>query len=263
MSAREKAFHEELNKLIKEGYTLSHALHYIANPDSFKITYYKNNQEEYNNLVKSLPNFNDKYQTWYSKSYKIVHFILPDRLKDFISAYKYPLAKKVLTIENYRIQDFLLGLHLTKENSPFITNNLYIQQLNILKAAKEMLSSKLLGLKVLVQADLFDSEIDAAKELARKGFLEGAGAICGVIIEKHLHSLCERHNITITKKNPGINDLCITLRNNDIIDVPQERFIMSCADIRNICDHYKKIKVTQTQIDNLLSDTKRIIDTIY
>ncbi|EHD13203.1 hypothetical protein CIN_19400 [Commensalibacter intestini A911] len=263
MSAREKTFREELDNLIKEGDNLLIAINHMIDPDSFKNTYYKNNQEKYNNLIKSLPSFINKYEIWYSKSKKVIKFILPDRLIDFNSAYKHPSKQKDITFTNYDIHNFILGIQLSKEEYRYVVVNIYQQQLNILKAAKKIFSSKLLDLKTLVQADLFDSEIEVAGELAKKGFLRGAGAICGVIIEKHLRALCERHNITITKKNPGINDLCVILRNNDVIDIPQERFIMSCADIRNLCDHNKGIEPTQTQIDNLLSDTKRIIDTIY
>lgn len=260
MSVREKTFREELDKLIEKGEKLYNATQEeckIIN-DTFQETFFRKN-----------------YQQWYSKTVLIIKTILPNRYDEFISYYEYHSAREKLKKDNFRIKDYLNNLFYVSTSGNWVnqsskswkdcssTITLLYQQLSILKAAKEILSSKLLDLKTLVQADLFDSEIDAAKELAKKGFLPATGAICGVIIEKHLHSLCERHNITITKKNPGINDLCVILRSNDIIDVPQERFIMSCADIRNICDHYKKIEVTQTQIDNLLSDTKRIIDTIY
>lgn len=262
MSAREKTFREELDKLIEEGERL---LLSIQNKP-----YLENTENEYkepkNNSINYTQYFTNNYQQWYSKACLVVEKILPFRFKDFLACYEYKEQRSKIDRYNYRIYDFLHGISIPALNPGRTTISVaphFQQQLGILKAAKEMLSSKLLDLKSLVQADLFDSEIEVAKELARKGFLPATGAICGVIIEKHLHSLCERHNITITKKNPGINDLCVTLRNNDIIDVPQERFIMSCADIRNICDHYKKIEVTQTQIDNLLSDTKRIIDTIY
>lgn len=262
MSARERTFREELDQLIEEGERLLLSLQnkpYSANIESkYKET--KNNSGNYTQY------FINNYQQWYSKACLVVEKILPFRFKDFLACYEYKEQRSKIDRYNYRIYDSLHGISipaLTHDSTNLSVAPHFQQQLGILKAAKEMLSSKLLDLKALVQADLFDSEIDAAKELAKKGFLKETGAICGVIIEKHLHSLCERHNITITKKDPGISNLCAILRNNDIIDLPQERFIMSCADIRNICDHYKKIEVTQTQIDNLLSDTKRIIDAIY
>jgi hypothetical protein len=55
----------------------------------------------------------------------------------------------------------------------------------------------------LAQADLFDSELDAAKELAKHKFTRASGAMAGVILERHLQQICQNHNIKITK-NPTI-----------------------------------------------------------
>ena len=56
-------------------------------------------------------------------------------------------------------------------------------------------------------ADLFDSELDAAEALAKKKFLRGAGAMAGVVLEKHLRQVCSNHSVKISKKAPTINDL--------------------------------------------------------
>lgn len=262
MSAREKIFHEELDKLIEEGCDLSQALHYKVNPDHFKNMYFKNDQKQYDTLIQSLPYFEGQYEAWYSKSYKIIQFVLPDRLNDFITAYKNPVKSKELTFLNYSIHDYILGKHLIKADERPVMFNIYLQQLSILKAAKEMLSSKLFNLKALVQADLFDSEIDAARELAKKGFGRAAGAICGVIIEKHLLTLCQNHKIKIIKKNPTINDLCEPLKKEDIISQPDWRLIQYYADIRNLCCHNKDQEPTKEQIDDLINGTDKIIRTI-
>src|ERR1700722_14199559 len=55
-------------------------------------------------------------------------------------------------------------------------------------------------------ADLFDSELDAAAELSKSGFTRAAGALAGVVLEKHLAQVCDRHAIKISRKNPGISD---------------------------------------------------------
>ena len=49
---------------------------------------------------------------------------------------------------------------------------------------------------MLVQADLFDNELDAAAELNDKGFRRAAGAVAGVVLEEHLETVCEQHNIS-------------------------------------------------------------------
>ena len=41
-------------------------------------------------------------------------------------------------------------------------------------------------IRQLVQADLFDSELDAADELGKKKFTRAAGALAGVVLERHL-----------------------------------------------------------------------------
>ncbi|CAI3951644.1 hypothetical protein [Commensalibacter communis] len=262
MSAREKTFSEELNKLIEEGNLLLLGILYQKDPKRIQGLFNEQNQEKYNNIIKSLHDFKNKYESWYSKSSKVIKTILPDRLTDFTSAYKKPSRHKELTIVNYTIQDFIIGININKTDSIDLVANLYLQQLSILKATKEMLSSTLLDLKALVQADSFDSEIDIAKELAKKRFFRAAGAICGVIIAKHLLTLCQNHNIEIDKKHPTISDLCEPLKKEEIISQPDWRSIQFCADIRNLCCHNKEQEPTEEQVDDLIDGTDKIIKTI-
>lgn len=69
------------------------------------------------------------------------------------------------------------------------------QQLLILKSAEKRLESSLFDIKQLIQADIFDSEIETAKELNKNGFIRAAGALAGVIIETHLQQLCQDHGL--------------------------------------------------------------------
>ena len=63
-------------------------------------------------------------------------------------------------------------------------------QLKILESVRTRFDTSLFDIAQLVRADLFDSELDAARELAKNGFLRGAGAIAGVILERHLAQVC-------------------------------------------------------------------------
>jgi hypothetical protein len=80
------------------------------------------------------------------------------------------------------------------------------QQVNILKSASIRFDSALYDLAEIVQADLFDNEPEAATELARKGFTRGAGAIAGVVLEKHLGKIAVKHALKARKPSPTIND---------------------------------------------------------
>ena len=110
---------------------------------------------------------------------------------------------------------------------------------------------------------MFDSEIDAARELCKKGFYRAAGAICGVVIEKHLGEVCVQREIKANKKNPAINDYNQLLKDNDVIDIPTWRFIQRLGDLRNLCDHNKNEEPTKENINDLIDGTDKIIKTVY
>ncbi|MGD0839171.1 MAG: hypothetical protein ABSB49_21250 [Polyangia bacterium] len=112
-------------------------------------------------------------------------------------------------------------------------------------------------------ADLFDSELDAAGELAKHKFLRAAGAVAGVVLEKHLVQVCGNHSIKITKKNSGISDLNELLKASNVVDVPQWRFVQHLADIRNLCDHDKTAEPTAEQVDDLVKGVARVVKTIF
>ncbi|MFT5613052.1 MAG: hypothetical protein ACI8Q6_000326 [Granulosicoccus sp.] len=88
------------------------------------------------------------------------------------------------------IRDYLQGLKITKPGGQVVDGSSAVpefrQQLSMVKAAKDSLESTLIDLTAVLQADLFDTEIETAGALAKAGYLRAAGAICGVVIEKHL-----------------------------------------------------------------------------
>ena len=114
-----------------------------------------------------------------------------------------------------------------------------------------------------MQADLFDSELSAAKELNKKGFVRGAGAIAGVVLEGHLLQVCTNHKIKVTKKNPTINDLNELLKSKDVIDTPIWRKIQYLADLRNRCCHNKEEDPKKEEIINLIKGVDEIIKNIF
>ncbi len=268
MSEREDQFSKELSALVKQGDMLHMAMQYMCYPADFKKQVEKQaGSDKAKEYIEKLPDFRSEYQSWYSKAQAVVKQILPDRLQDFNSYYEYQKTRKDITFQNYVIKDALQGLVIRWGGEVKVDDSAalpeFVQQLNIVKAAKNALGSRLLDLKSILQADLFDSEVASARALAKAGYLRAAGAICGVIIEKHLAQVCDNHGITIRKKNPGISDLNQALRDNDTITVPQWRFNQHLADIRNICDHAKGREPTKDEIEDLLSGTEKVLKTVF
>ncbi len=270
MSEKTKKFESDLDRLINKGETLHAAIeHEYSSAETNQQLRTKLGEEEMESLIKNLPNFRSEYQSWYSEALVLIKQVLPDRLDDFITYYEYPRVRKEITGENYRIRDYLQGISITQGYRRDVVVDgraaipIFAQQLNIVKAAKETLKSSLIELTSILQADLFDSEIDSARALAKSGFLRAAGAICGVVIEKHLKQVCNTHGITIKKKNPVISDLNQALKDKNSISVPQWRFIQHLADIRNICDHDKGKEPDKNEIDDLTSGTDKVLKTIF
>ena len=114
-----------------------------------------------------------------------------------------------------------------------------------------------------MQADLFDSELDSARELLKKGFLRGAGVLSGVVLEKHLSQVCANHKISIRKKKPTISDFNDLLKKNDVVDVPTWRSIQRLGDLRNLCGHNKDREPTKEETSELIEGVDKVIKTIY
>jgi len=136
-------------------------------------------------------------------------------------------------------------------------------QIGILKSCEKRFESSLFDIKQLLQADIFDSELDAARELNKKGFLRAAGAISGVVLEGHLKQVCINHNIVIKKTNPTISDFNQLLKDNEIIETHDWRFIQRLGDIRNLCDHKKQREPTKEEIEELIKGVEKIIKTLF
>ncbi len=256
-------YKKDLDLLIKQGSSLLFGL-------------YNDFSSEYATQIKKLDNeaqeiirtctFKDKYNAWYNASLALIKQLVPERYDDFVAYYKQP-KRKALTFETYTISDYLNCFVVTRAGqevfkpSSIITK--YKQQFAILESLQSRFDSSLYEIKELLQSDLFDSELEAAKELQKKGFHRAAGAICGVVIERHLSQVCERRGIKVTKKNPSINDYKSLLQANDVIDISQMRRIELMADIRNKCDHSKKEEPTDDDISEIISGTNKIIKSVF
>lgn len=203
--------------------------------------------------------FIGEYENWYTKALYIVCSLVPARKADFESCYKAERRKDIV-YDNYVISDMLRGVDCFQDGIKVF--HLVRNQINILKSCYEKFDSKIFDLEMLLQADVFDSEIESAKHLAKRGFLRAAGAICGVILEKHLAKVCRDKGITISKKDPSIAVYNEKLK-EVAYDTIEWRKIQRLADIRNLCDHEKDREPTAEEVQELISGTERVIKTIF
>ena len=263
-------YKDDLEKLIKTGENLIYAMNYECDPKDYRNLVREKLKDKTSKFLDSLPNFSEEYETWYSEAKALIHQLLPDRLDDFVGHYEKPKARKDINYESYRISDYLMGLQMTRGSGirkevvlgPDAAIPRFKQQLAIVRAIRNRFESSLFDIKQIVQADLFDSELEAAMALVKHGFLRAGGAIAGVVMEKHLAEVCKNHKIRIRKKNPVIADFNDTLKKENVIDVPQWRSNQHLGDLRNLCDHNKKKEPSKDEVTDLINGVMKLTKTL-
>jgi len=205
------------------------------------------------------------YHGWYTRSLAVVRHLLPDRLAEFERLYHLDNRKNI-DASTYTIEDYLQRLSITrglgKLDGNAIVTAKFLNQILILKSAASRLDDILANIQGILQADLFDSEIDAAIDLMKKGHLRAAGVVVGVVLESHLAKVCQNHGVTTSKKNPVMSDFNELLKKADIFDVPTWRGIQHLGDIRNQCCHSKDRDPTPDDVQELIDGVDKAIKTI-
>lgn len=268
MASNIDRFKKDIDSLVSRGKLLEFAMRRESmGKKEFDAQLKKSLGEKADAILKKLPSFKDDYQAWYSEAMAVIRQILPDRLDDFRRHYEKPKTRKDITFENYHIEDYLQGLRVTRFGNEVVVDSSaaiprFEQQLAIVTAAEKRFESSLFEIRQLVQADLFDSEVEAARELLKQKFARAAGAVVGVLLEKHLAQVCQDHGVTITKKHPTISDLNDLLKNSGVIETAQWRFIQHLGDLRNLCDHNKKAEPSEAQVADLIDGVAKVMKTV-
>jgi len=87
-------------------------------------------------------------------------------------------------------------------------------------------------------------------------------SLAGVVLEGHLHGVFNNHSLTVPKK-ATLGVLIEDLKKNDVLDIPNWRFLQHLTDIRNLCDHKLDREPTKEDVIALLEGVKKAIKTIY
>jgi len=256
------ALKKQLKNLMVRGDMLYYAMADAQDklPDNFKADLKKHDLK--------LPNFEEEYDSWYSEALAVVKQLIPDRLDDFVRQYKHEKRKEVDFL-TYGISDYLLGLRTTRGGGAVVVVDQSAaipkmqNQRSILTSAEKKFESSLFDIQEVLQADIYDSELGAARDLAKKGFSRGGGAIAGVVLEKHLGHVCGIHGLKTRKKHPSIADFYQMLKDAAVIDTAKWRFIQHLGDLRNLCDHSKDREPTKEDVLELVEGVEKVIKTVF
>ncbi len=262
-------YKSDLKDLISDGDKLILSMQFECYPGQFEEHFKTKSKKSFDDFKKNRKPIKENYQSWYSEALVLINQLLPDRVADFRKLYEKPITRKSIEHGNYVIEDYLQGLTVTRgyQNEKIVgpesALNQLEQQVAIIKSIEKRFESSLFDIRQLTQAEIFDSELDSARELNKKGFVRGAGAIAGVVLEKHLAQVCENHKIRITKKNPSISDFNDKLKTAEVIETKDWRKIQHLGDIRSLCDHNKEKEPNKEDAEDLIDGVEKIIKTLY
>ena len=126
----------------------------------------------------------------------------------------------------------------------------------IFNAAKEDFEGGYLtSLKQLVQAEVFESEIEQAEELLKSGYKLAAAVISGVVLETALRDLSANNSLAIGK----LDIMNAQLAKAGVYNKLQQKQITAIADIRNSAAHGKPELFTETDVKNMIRDIESFL----
>jgi len=199
-------------------------------------------------------NFRSGYQVWYTRALAVVRQLIPERLTEFTNLYEE--KNNIYSINTYLRR---IRIDLSDRNKAYMR---FVQQYRILESAQTRIDDILTNIHGLVQAEILDSELDAATELWRAGHIRSAGTLAGVVLERHLAKVCSSRNLKSQKKKPTLVDWNEILKEAQVCDIPTWRSIQAFSAIRNLCAHPGDREPTKGEVDELIRGVERITKTI-
>jgi hypothetical protein len=132
-----------------------------------------------------------------------------------------------------------------------------------LASARSRLDSILADIEGSLEATLLDDELAAASELLRTKHVRSAGVIAGVVLERHLKTVADGHEVKLGRRKAQIGNLNDALKEARVFDNPRWREIQRLGDIRNLCAHDGEREPKPEEVRELIESTERIIKTVF
>jgi len=131
------------------------------------------------------------------------------------------------------------------------TNYSIMKQLKavFLAAKEDYEGGHLNSIRNLVQAEVFDNELEQASELQATGYKLPAAVVAGVVLETTLRQMCTDRSIPIGKLDKMNADLVRAGAYNSIV----QKQITALAGIRNSAAHGRSEEFTDTDVVNMIS----------
>jgi hypothetical protein len=128
----------------------------------------------------------------------------------------------------------------------------------VLLAAKEDFEGGYLHeIRSLIQADVYDSELEQAEELLASGYKTPAAVIAGIVLETNLRQACLDHMQPIGK----LDTMNAALVKAGVYNKLVQKQITALADIRNNAAHGHSDQFDERDIENMIREVRHLVAT--
>ncbi len=231
----------------------------------------KEHHEEIDKAIKKFKTPKADYHSWYAKAYKAVRIFAPERLEEFERLYTGD--KTIKKIEDLNaitagIIHYLQGGIVTQDYDKVNFKNTFESgmrvQIYILAAIVTNIDDDFYNLESGIHYEIYQSEMDIARDLYKKKYFRAAGSIAGVVIEVHLKKVVDNRGVPLADKAaPGMSAYNDALKKHDIYKTPTFSLIQMCGQIRNKCVHPKEEEPTAGEISSIISAAERILVEVH
>lgn len=162
------------------------------------------------------------------------------------------LLSRICGEESQYFQEFI-----GSESLPWRTNADALQKLKaVFMAAKEDFESGyFVSMRTLVQAEVFDSELEQASELLNRGYTTAAAVVAGVVLETALRELCDRSSIA----HAQLDTMNGALAKAGVYNKTVQKRITALAGIRNSAAHGKPNEFNQDDVLDMIEYVGRFL----
>lgn len=166
-------------------------------------------------------------------------------------------AKNLLTNACGKDSEHFLSFVEAEKPRAFVSNVDTLKRVKaVFYAAKEDYEGGYLqSIRSLVQADVFENELDQSRELLSSGYHAASAVVAGVVLETTLRSICAKYNIPIGKLEKMNADLTKAGHYNS----PVQKKITALYAIRNSAAHGNSNAFTKEDVSLMITEVERLV----
>ena len=195
------------------------------------------------------------YHEWYAACLALVEANMPSRLKEFNLLHRVETRGKTTGGVYHLLSRGWIDFEAQTEIARRI-----IQMGAVVASLPQYLEGRLFDLELEIAHLYVNDQLDECEALLKASFTRAAGVIAGVLLERHLRLVCDKHRppIKYPPKKATVSILNERLRRNSVYDVAQWRKVQWMGDVRNECSHAGS-EPRATDVADLIAEVRKFV----